>query len=508
VPLRVGRNLDLARINAYDGTWTSIAKGAEHTMAWFVDRTGEPVIRFDTNRRRTELRVLTPEARKSGQVRWKEALKIRLDKETERSDEFSPIAPGPSPELYYVLARPNGADRAGIHLYNIETQAYAQEVFTHPRVDVDAGITDPLTGAYVGASYWNDKLEMTFSDKKMQAHYNGLDTFFGKERNISFVDVSSDGNIWVLATSGPRDPGTFHVYDMANANNQPVGFVNPRLRESQLAKVQTIAYKARDGLDISGYLTLPPSASSSPGPDAKPPLIVYVHGGPEARDTQKFDTTVQFLATRGYAVFQPNFRGSSGYGKAFVQAGRRQFGKAMQTDVLDGVQQVLGMGAVDAQRVCIMGESYGGYAALMGLVQSPEIYKCAVATAGPTDLHRQVKWERAEEGWDSESYKYWVEQIGDPWRDEAAMKAISPINNIAAIKAPVLLAHGRRDDTVPFEQSDLMYKALQKAGKTSSIVEFVEGGHNFSQSDYEIYLKEVETFFGKHLAPAAAAPAN
>ncbi len=497
VPLRIGSELDLVRVDARDGTWTTVAEGAQQTIAWFVDREGQPAIRFDANRRRTEVRVLTPESRANGHVRWKQAFVVRFnrDRNKERIDDFTPIAPGPTPNLYYVMGRPNGADRIGIHLYDVETQQYTSEVFTPSKVDVESALVDPDTGDYLGAAYWNDKLEMTFSDKKMQAHFNGLSKYFGGERSVFFLDSSRDHNTWIIATTGPRDPGSYYVYDMAVAKAEQLGMTNIRLYESQLGKAASLTWKARDGLDISGYLTLPPGL-----PDGKkPPLIVYVHGGPEVRDTEAYDLTVQYLATRGYAVFQPNFRGSSGYGKAFAEAGRRQFGKAMQTDVVDGVKHVVGQGMVDSGRICIMGASYGGYAALMGVVQQPDLYRCAVAVSGPSDLHRQVRWERQEEGADSEAYKYWVAQIGDPGKDKAEMQAISPINNIAAIKVPVLIMHGRLDDTVPFEQAELMHEAMKKAGKSSKLVEFEGAGHGFGGDDLKAYLQQIESFFAQHL---------
>jgi hypothetical protein len=189
-------------------------------MAWYVDRTGQPTIRLDTNRRFTELRVMTPEARDNGQVRLKQALKLRLNRDTAKAAEFTPVAPGPTSNFYYVIGRPEGADRTGIHLYDVEKQQYASEVFTHPRVDIESAMVDPGSGAYIGASYWNDKLETIFVDKRMQAHFNGLNEFFGRERSISFIDSSSDQNVWVLATSGPRDAGSYHVYDMAAGNGE------------------------------------------------------------------------------------------------------------------------------------------------------------------------------------------------------------------------------------------------------------------------------------------------
>lgn len=507
VPLRIGRNLDLVRVNVRDGKWTTLASGGDRTVAWYADLFGNPVMRFDANRRFTEIQVMLPQRRDTGRdgvrIDWKQSFVIRFDRKRDKSPDFSPIAPGPQPELYYVIGRPNGADRAGVYLYNIETQTYGSEVFTHPRVDIESGIVDPRTGAYVGASYWKDMLEVTFVDGKMQTHFDALKTFFENERSVAFVDRSADEQVWLLATSGPRDPGSYHVYDMAKTHVEFISTVNPRLHPDRLGPTEPYTYTARDGTLISGYLTLPPNLAAG----ATPPLIVYPHGGPELRDMMTFHPVVQFLATRGYAVFQPNFRGSSGYGQAFIDAGNRQFGGTMQTDIADGVYQLIDEKRVDSARICILGESYGGYAALMGVVNYPHLYRCAVSSAGVTDLYRQVRWEREEEGANSEAYKYWVTKIGDPDRDKAAMNAASPLYNIAEIKVPVLLMHGTDDDTVPFEQSDIMQKALKASGRDQKIVVFEDAGHNIFESNLEDYLTQLEQFFAKHL-PTAAAPAT
>lgn len=500
VPLRIGRNLDLVRVNVRDGKWSTVSSGTERTFAWYVDLAGNPVMRFEGNRRRTEMQVMIAQKHGDGRIEWKKSFAIRFDRLREAMAEFAPIAPGPQPDLYYVVGRPNGADRAGVHLYNIAQQAFVSEVFTHPSVDVTGGIVDPRTGAYVGASYWQDMLGVTFVDAKMQAHFDGLKQFFKGERNVRFVDRSADQQTWIVATQGPRDPGTYHVYDMAKARNDTIGSANPRLPPSKLGVTTPYTYTARDGMQISGYLTLPPDLPAG----AKPPMIVYPHGGPEARDVMSFHPIAQFLATRGYAVFQPNFRGSSGYGKAFVESGNLQWGGAMQTDIVDGVDKLIKDGRVDGARICIYGESYGGYAALMGVVQYPQLYRCAVSTSGVSDLFRQVRWEREEEGAGGEAYRYWVAKIGNPDRDKAAMDAASPVFNIAAIKAPVLLMHGTEDDIVPFEQSEVMESALKKGGRDHSFIAFDDAGHNVYAKYPVEYLTQLETFFAKHLPPGTA----
>jgi len=502
VPLRIGRNLDLVRVNVRDGKWTTVASGSDRTRAWYVDLNGKPVMRFDTNRRFTEVQVMLPQTRSDGRVDWKQSFTIRFDQRTNKAPDFTPIAPGPQPDLYYVIGRPNDADRSGVYLYNMAQQKFGSEVFTHPRVDVESGIVDPRTGVYVGASYWKDLLEITFVDGRMQAHFDGLKEFFENERSVFFVDRSADQTVWILFTMGPRDPGTYHVYNMAKMHNEVIGATKPHLHPDRLGVAEPVTYKARDGTLISGYLTLPPDLAKG----AKPPLIVYPHGGPEARDRMTFDVVAQFLATRGYAVFQPNFRGSSGYGQAFIDAGNRQFGGTMQTDIADGVYQLIDEGRVDAARICIMGESYGGYAALMGVVNYPHLYRCAVSTAGVSDLTRQLRWEREEEGAGSDVFKYWVRKIGDPDRDRAVMDAASPIFNIAEMKVPILLIHGKRDAVVPFEQSEAMHLALKKTGRDQTFVIFEDAGHNLLGSNLEEYLKQLDAFFTKSLPPPAATP--
>ncbi len=495
VPLRVGRNLDLVRVDTRDGTWTTVAGGAERTVAWFADLYGNPIMRFDTNRRYTEVRVMIAQHREKGRIDWKQGFTVRFDKDTQQARDFEPLAPGPQPALYYVLGRPAGDDRTGIWLYDIDEQRYTTEVFSHPRFDVDGGIADPLTGDYIGATYWDDTREISFLEGKLQRHFEALESFFQKERNVTFLDRSLDRSIWVLFTNGPRDPGTYHLYDMANAHNEVIGSVNPRLTPDRLGRTEAITYKARDGLDITGYITLPPNMPA----DAKPPLIVYPHGGPELRTDLSYDAMVQFLATRGYAVFQPNFRGSAGYGKAFVTAGDRHFGDTMQTDIMDGVQLLMDQGRVDPARMCIFGASYGGYAALMGAVLYPDLYRCVVSAAGVTDLYRQVSWEHEQDGEDSEGYRYWVAKMGDPRRDKAAMIAASPASRAAEIRIPVLLLHGKKDDTVPFEQSDLMQQALRKAGKTQKLVVYDDADHNLFSQRTEEAFSELEAFFAAHL---------
>jgi dipeptidyl aminopeptidase/acylaminoacyl peptidase len=259
--------------------------------------------------------------------------------------------------------------------------------------------------------------------------------------------------------------------------------------------MSTYTYKARDGADLSGYLTVPPGAPATP-----PPLIVMPHGGPESRDDLSFDHWGQYFATRGYAVFQPNFRGSGGFGRAFAEAGYRQWGARMQDDVTDGVNALIASGKVDANRVCIVGASYGGYAALYGGAAQPDLYKCVVSVAGVSDLSQMMKWQKRVAGSESSRYEYWTKSIGDVQADAARLVEKSPITYAASYKPPVLLFHGELDDIVPVEQSKMMEKALKKAGANVKMILYENEDHSgWTETHSREVLSEIEAFLAAHL---------
>ncbi|MEZ5939583.1 MAG: S9 family peptidase [Hyphomonadaceae bacterium] len=504
LPAMISDDVDLLKVDVRTGKWVEAADGGPYTLAWLIDINGQPSMRLDTNFRGTVLRVLAPRPQGNGKVRWKEVARWRRDRESGQAPDFTPIGPGPEPGQFYVLGRPPGQDRIGVHLYDANAEAYIKEVFVHPEVDVSHAFVNASNGAYAGASYWLDHREIQLVDAGLQAHIDGLREFYGEQANISIVDRSEDGRVWLLFVRSPQNEGAFHVYDTRAAFSQEIARVNPELDRWSLGSLRAMTYTARDGMKLHGYLTLPPGLAEG----EKPPLVVYPHGGPEARDVADFDPVVQFLATHGYAVFQPNFRGSSGYGLAYVKAGHRQFGRAMQTDIDDGVAWIAEQGLADVSRTCIVGASYGGYAALMGAVTRPDLYRCAASAMGISDLRRQILWDRKEEGSDSEAYHYWVEQLGDPGKDRAEMEANSPLTYADKISVPILLIHGDKDDNVPIEQSEFIYEALQSAGKQVRFVRMPDAGHGFDSEDLETYLKELEAFLGATLGGAQPASAG
>ncbi len=319
------------------------------------------------------------------------------------------------------------------------------------------------------------------------------------------MSISNDGRWWLLNISGPGQPGAYYLYDKVNAKIELFAEQYASLPAEKLASVATFRFTARDGASIPAYLTTPPGGDKGPMP-----LIVMPHGGPEVRDALQYDPWAQILATRGYLVFQPNYRGSGGYGRAYAEAGYGQWGGRMADDVTDGVKALIQSGKVDPNRICIFGASFGGYAALYAGATHPELYKCVVSWAGDTDLIASMRFEKRTYGADSSAYKYWLKSMGDPDKDAAVMRAASPATYAETYKPPVLLIHGDMDKTVDPEQSRIMNRALKRAGKDVTLIEYKYEEHTgWEPANEKAAIQSVATFIQAHIAPGpapAAAP--
>jgi dipeptidyl aminopeptidase/acylaminoacyl peptidase len=263
------------------------------------------------------------------------------------------------------------------------------------------------------------------------------------------------------------------------------------LKAEDISPQKAVSYKAADGTQLTGYLTLPR------GRDAKNlPLVVFPHGGPAARDTAGFDWWAQAMASRGYAVLQVNFRGSEGLGDALLEAGYGQWGRKMQTDLSDGVRWLAGQGTIDPKRVCVVGASYGGYAALAGATIDTGVYRCAVSVAGPSDLRRMIGRVR------DASFKYWTRFMGVENERDPKLAEISPATLAHKVSIPLLMIHGKDDSVVPVEQSELMAEALRKAGKPYDLVIQKGADHWLSRGDTRLQTLEATVgFLEKHNPP-------
>ncbi len=341
--------------------------------------------------------------------------------------------------------------------------------------------------------------DLRWLDPAMQARDAALRKSFGG-RDVWIYDRSRDNTRVLASVSGPSQPAIFYLIDFAAHRADVVGESFPELANTTLAPVGVVHYKARDGYDLQALLTLP--ANNGKGPR---PMVILPHGGPELQDSLSFDYWSQFIASRGYVVIQPQFRGSTGQGDAHRRAGYRQWGALMQDDLTDAVKAMIEQGIADPHRICIVGASYGGYAALAGAAFTPELYACAVSVGGISSLPRMLVYKRnqidSRLSWDDPRLQYWVERVGVP-TDEALEKR-SPVNFPDRIRAPVLLSHGADDTVVPFKQSQTMYDSLRQFNKPATLVRLDGEDHWLSRATTRIrMLTELDAFLGRYLKGA------
>ncbi len=308
---------------------------------------------------------------------------------------------------------------------------------------------------------------------------------------VTLTDWSSDFNKLVFYVAGGPTVPAYFVLDRTTLKLTRVVNAYNNITDKDVGELSTIEYKARDGLTIPAIITWPPYVENR----KNLPLIVIPHGGPEAYDAIGFDWMAQYFANRGYLVFQPNFRGSTGFGAKFRDAGRGEWGRKMQDDITDGVKALIKTGSADKDRICIVGASYGGYAALAGGAFTPDLYQCVAAIAPVADLPKMLIDERSDNGKDSWVLTYWKTVIGDPKSEREKLEAISPADHADAFTAPVLLLHGDDDTVVPFRQSTIMEGALKKAGKEVTLIKLEGEDHWLSTGETRLQtLQELDRF--------------
>ena len=365
------------------------------------------------------------------------------------------------------------------------------ELFDVPGYDVGDPILDAWTGRVIGAHYIDDRPHDHYFDEARQGLQNGIEKAF-PGKTVSIVSWNQAHDAVVVAVEGPRDPAQYYVLNRKTHEMKFAAATYPSLKDSDLGEQTPYVYKARDGLQIPGYLTLPPGKSGK-----NLPMVVFPHGGPDARDYIGFDWMAQFLANRGYAVLQPNFRGSSGYGHAFTEAGLHQWGLKVQDDVTDGVKKLIADGVADPKRICIVGASFGGYVALAGATFTPDLYACAASWAGVSDLPMALHASVADSGAQSHEVSFWLSRMGD---DLHALIATSPSRNVEKVKTPILLMHGEGDTTVLIEQSVVMNEALTKAHKPVQFIRIPGEDHYMNLADTRVQiLKALEKFLKENI---------
>jgi len=355
--------------------------------------------------------------------------------------------------------------------------------------EVDRLYRDRNYGLLLGMLRTGSNQRPQFFDPRHQAAVNRIYRAFA-DFEVDLMDWTPDFSRVLVRTSGNGDSGTWYLVDMANLSAAAVGYERQALGPEVVGAVSTVTYKAGDGLDIEGILTLPP------GREAKDlPLVVLPHGGPHSHDAEGFDWWAQAFASRGYAVLQPNFRGSTNRDEAFMRAGFGQWGKAMQTDISDGITELARRGVIDAGRACIVGASYGGYAALAGVTLQQGVYKCAVAVAPVADLGALFSDEGGRSNRSGMLRRSLLEELGP----RSGFDAVSPRRHAARADAPILLIHGKDDTVVPFDQSDNMAHALAAAGKPHRLVALRGEDHWLSRPETRLQmLEEAVAFVQQH----------
>lgn len=485
--LRGGRKDDgwtwsLFEVDTRTGKGRRVEQGGTYTDDFIVDD-GRCVARTEWEPERGLFRIL----RKNGEG-WDEIYR-RNDGETLRvygvtQDKTSLIALGAI-----------GTDRMAAWTIPLDGAA-PKALLMDADHDVESMVTDRYSGVPLGAWMGGANPEMRWLDSDAEARQRALAKSFGGQ-SVSVVSYSKDRSRVIARVSSPSTPAVYYLVDFASGKADIVGEDYPALADVPMGEVRVISYKSRDGIDIPAYVTLP--AGVQP---LTLPLIVMPHGGPESRDEPGFNWWAQFLASRGYAVLQPQFRGSTGFGEAFRLAGYRQWGGIMQNDVTDGVKALIAQGLADPARVCIVGASYGGYAALAGAAFTPELYACAISVNGVSDLPGMLGNAEKRGGGESDAVAYWNAHIGSV--HDPAVIAASPFRAAQRIEAPILLIHGVNDTVVPIMQSQIMANALRESGKTHDFIKLDGEDHWLSRSDTRIrMLQEIDGFLARYLkAPA------
>jgi dipeptidyl aminopeptidase/acylaminoacyl peptidase len=379
-------------------------------------------------------------------------------------------------------------DRDGfdaLYRLDLKTMTLGERVFAAPGYDVDGIVADEAQGKLLGVSVTETAAKMHWLDSDLAEMQQSLDAAVpGRQATIVSMDKARER--FLVHIGGADRPGTYFFVTALGGKLQRLAHVNPRIGTGKLHPVRTLRYKARDGLEIPAVLTVPA------GMEAKNlPVIVMPHGGPFARDSEQWDWWTQFLADRGYAVVQPNYRGSSGYGTAFAEKGEGQWGLVMQDDLNDALAFLAKEGIADPKRAAMVGASYGGYAAMRAAQRDGALYKCAVAFAGVSDLQALLRYDS----------RFLNSGRGIDWLRKQApnLRDVSPINHPEQFSIPVLLVHGRKDQRVPAKQSRELAEKLRKAGKSVRHVEQPEGDHHFSrQADRLQFLTDLEAFLKLH----------
>lgn len=470
---------DVYRINVNTGEMAQIAGNPGNITGWITDHDGKLRVALTTDGVNTGILYRDKE-----DEQFKELITTNF-KET-----LSP--------LYFTYDNKNlymasniGRDKAAIVEYNIADNKEVKVIYEHPDYDVYNLISSDKRKELLGVSFNSWKNEYVFWDEQAKDVNDDLQSKL-EGYEIAVTGNNRNEDMLLVRTYSDKSLGAYYFYDVNKKELKKLVDVSPWLKEEYMANQKPITYTTRDGLEIHGYLTLPKGVEAE-----NLPVVINPHGGPWYRDSWGFNPEIQFLANRGYAVLQMNFRGSTGYGKDFWMKSFKEWGKKMQDDITDGVNWLIEEGIADSKRIGIYGGSYGGYATLSGITFTPDLYTCAVDYVGVANLFTFMNsippyWEPYRE--------MLYEMVGHPQKDSLALYAASPVFHVENIKVPVLIAQGANDPRVNKNESDQMVAALKEKGIDVPYMVKDNEGHGFRNEENRFdFYGSMEQFFYKHL---------
>jgi len=470
---------DAYRLNVTTGELELVAQNPGNIQGWITDHTGA-----------IRAAITTDGVNQSYLYRDDPKAPFRVVKTTSFKEAFEPQVFSGDNRKLYVMSNIGRDTKA---LVRVDPATAREEEVVYERDDVDlTGVDYSLKRKVLtDIQFTTDKLQHKFLNAETEALYGTLASHLpGYE--LILQAMTDDENVMVVAAISDRTQGTRYLFDRKANRLTKLGEVAPWLPEDRMAAMTPISYQSRDGLTIHGYVTLPNGRTAK-----NLPLVVHPHGGPWARDSWGFDPEIQFLASRGYAVLQMNYRGSTGYGRRFWELAFKQWGRKMQDDISDGVLYLVKEGIVDPKRVCIYGGSYGGYATLAGLAFTPDLYACGVDYVGVSNLFTFMNtippyWEL--------SRQMMYEMVGDPEKDKELLRGASPALNADRIRAPLLVAQGARDPRVNIDESNQMVNALKARGIDVPYIVKQNEGHGFRNEENQFdFYEAMEKFLARYL---------
>jgi len=477
------RLFDVYRININNGEMEMVAKNPGNIVGWLTDHDGK-------------LRIATTSdgVNKSILYREKESDPFEVMITTSFKETLAPLFFTFDNQYLYISSNLD-RDKQAIFKYDIVHHQFLEEIYSHPEVDVSTLLKSEKQKKITGVAYFTDKRKYHFFDQERKTLQEELEQRFpGYE--VVIADRSKDENKLIIVTYSDKVLEAYYFYDLITGEFKKIVEISPWLDEEFMADMQPIQYTSRDGLIIHGYLTLPREL-----PSKDLPVVINPHGGPWARDYWGYNPEVQFLANRGYAVLQMNFRGSTGYGRKFWELGFKEWGRKMQDDITDGVNWLTEKGIADPDRIGIYGGSYGGYAALAGLAFTPDLYACGVDYVGVSNI---LSWFEAIPLYWEPLRDMFYEMVGDPEKEMELLKAASPLFHVDNIKVPLFIAQGANDPRVPKAESDQMVEALKVRGIEVPYMVKENEGHGFANEENRFdFYRAMEKFLGKYLGGRA-----